>query len=108
SNGRIVLLSEASPAASPATALLRDADDASTALAEIRRRSDFELRAAWQWATVAEQHRIFLLSGLPDEVAEELFAVPLQNLGQGQRLVAASTSCLFLEDAHKTLALVES
>jgi nickel-dependent lactate racemase len=107
-NGRIILLSEAKPAASPVTALLREADDPTAALAEIRRRTDYELRAAWQWATVAEQHRIFLLSGLPDDVAEELFAVPLQNLGQAQRLVDASTSCLLVGDAHKTLALVES
>jgi nickel-dependent lactate racemase len=107
-NGRIVLLSEAQPAQGPATALLRQADEPADALAEIKRRKDYELSAAWQWATVAQQARIFLLSGLPADAVEEMFAVPLENLAQAQRLVAASASCLFLGDAHKTLALVAS
>jgi nickel-dependent lactate racemase len=107
-NGRIVLLSEARPAQGPATELLRQADEPADALAEIKRRKDYELSAAWQWATVAQQARIFLLSGLPADAVEEMFAAPLENIGQAQRLVAASASCLFLGDAHKTLALVES
>lgn len=107
-NGRIVLLSEAQPALGPATTLLREADEPTAALAEIKRRKDYELNAAWQWATVAREARIFLLSGLPADSVEDLFAVPLEDIGQAQRLVTASASCLFLGDAHKTLALVES
>lgn len=105
--GRIVLLSGAAPTPGVASALLAEADDPAAALAEVRRRKDYELRAAWQWATVAQQHPIYLLSGLPGEDVEDLFAVPLENVGQAQRLVAASASCLFLGDAHKTLAVVE-
>ncbi|HKB34921.1 MAG TPA: lactate racemase domain-containing protein [Gemmataceae bacterium] len=107
-NGRIVLLTESSPSPGPVMTLLREADDPAAALTEIRRRSDYELRAAWQWATVAQEHRIFLLSGLPDDMVEDLFAVPLENVSQAQRLVSASASCLVLGDAHKALALVES
>jgi nickel-dependent lactate racemase len=106
-NGRILLLSEARPAAGPSSALLGEADDPAAALAEIKRQKNYELRAAWQWATVAQQARIFLLSGLDDDTVEDLFAVPLKDLGQAQRLVAASEACLFLGDAHKSLALVE-
>ena len=58
-------------------------------------------------ASVARQARIFWLSGLPGEVVEEMFATPVENLQQVQRLIGASGSCVFLNDAHKTLALVE-
>jgi hypothetical protein len=51
---------------------------------------------------------VALLSGLDDEAAEELFATPLQNAGQVQRLLDAAGSCLFLADAHKALAVLES
>ena len=107
-NGRVVLLSEASPRTDAGMELLADADDPTAALAEIRRRKDYELRAAWQWAMGAEQAEVFLLSGLPAETVEDLFAFPLEGARQAQRLVAASEACLFLGDAHKTLALVES
>jgi nickel-dependent lactate racemase len=107
-NGRVVLLSEASPRTDPGMELLADADDPTAALAEIKRRKDYELRSAWQWAMGAEQAEVFLLSGLPAETVEDLFAFPLEGAGQVQRLVAASEACLFLGDAHKTLALVES
>jgi nickel-dependent lactate racemase len=105
-NGRIVVLSEASPGGASA-ALLREAGEPAAALAEVRRRKDYELRPAWQWATVAQQAQIYLLSGLPDEAVEELSATPLEGAAQVQRLVDAGRSCLFLPDAHKTLALVE-
>ncbi len=48
-----------------------------------------------------------MLSGLADEVVEELFATPLQHAGQLQRLLDDSGSYLFLEDAHRALAVVE-
>lgn len=106
-NGRIVLLSEARPTPAASMALLAEADDPASALAEIGKRKDYELRAAWQWATVAQQARIFLLSGMDAGLVEDVFAVPLENVAQAQRLVAASEACLFLDDAHKTLAVVE-
>jgi nickel-dependent lactate racemase len=106
-NGRIVLLTEARPAATAATALLTDAEDPSEALAEISRRQEYELRAAWQWATATQEHRVYLLSGLPEDDVESLFAFPLEDVAQVRRLVAAGEACLFLPDAHKTLALIE-
>jgi hypothetical protein len=45
------------------------------------------------------------LSGLSGEVAEELFATPLDHAGQAQRLVGEG-SYLVLGDAEKTLAVV--
>jgi nickel-dependent lactate racemase len=105
--GAIVLLSEASPVEDAAMGLLRDSDEPADVLREFERRKDLDLRAAWQWASVAQQARIFLLSGLPGEVVEEMFAMPLENIEQVQRLIGPCVSCAFLADAHKTLALVD-
>jgi hypothetical protein len=43
---------------------------------------------------------------LADEVAEELYTIPLQNAAQAQKLLTASASCILLEDAHRTLAVL--
>lgn len=102
--GIIVVLSEAKFPAGPATALLREAGDPTKALREIERRKELELRAAWQWASVARNARICVLSGLEPERVKELFATPVQNLEQVQKLVSLSQGCLIVNDADKTLA----
>ena len=42
---------------------------------------------------------------LSEEVAESLFATPLNGAAQVQRLLDAAPTCLFLDDAHKALAV---
>jgi len=106
-HGRVILLSGATPEQTAGTALLRQAEDPTAALKKIAQARDYELRAAWQWASVAQQARVYLVSGWADEVVEELFATPLAGVEQVQRLVSAGESCLILGDAHKTLAVVE-
>jgi nickel-dependent lactate racemase len=106
-NGRIVLLSDSEPALGEAVGVLRQADNAAQALQAVRchdRADDQE--AAFQWASAAEQAHLYLLSRLPAETAEELFATPLEHAGQVQRLLGGGRSCLFLTDAHKSLAVV--
>ncbi len=105
--GRIVLLTEANPSEWPGFDLLRGAEDPELALKELRQHRHFDHQAAWQWASVAQQAQLFLLSGLSDETTEELFAVPLHNLREVQRLLSGSTSCLFLGDAHKMMATLD-
>jgi hypothetical protein len=107
-DGRLVLLSRARPELGPAADLLREAEADRAVLQRLRRRPAPELVPALRWAGAASQARIYLLSGLPDETAEELSATPLEHAGQVQRLIDAGGSCLFLEDAHKTLAVVEA
>lgn len=104
--GAILLMSELDVAAAAATDLLRQADEPRDALREFERLQNFDLRAAWQWATVAKQARIFVLSATPDEIVEEIFATPVQSIDQAQRLVQGSKDCVFLPDAHKMLATV--
>jgi nickel-dependent lactate racemase len=105
--GHIVLMTQAQPALGPSAELLRQADDPAQALAALRHDHQADLAAAFQWANAAQQAHIYLLSGYPAETAEELFAAPLENAGQVQRLLDAAGSCLVLQDAHKTLAVLE-
>jgi nickel-dependent lactate racemase len=102
--GRIVLLSGGEPELGDGAELLRRAEAPEAALDLARQQRTAEGVAALQWASAAAQARIYLLSGLPGDTAEELFAVPLDHAGQVQRLLRDG-SCLFLPDAQKTLAL---
>jgi nickel-dependent lactate racemase len=104
--GRIILLSQAAPHLGPGAESLRRADDPESALAALREEVPPDMAAAFQWASAAQQATVYLLSGLPREVAEELFTTPLDHAGQAQRLLNGPGSCLFLEDAHKIMAVV--
>lgn len=105
--GRIVLLSQATPQLGPGAESLRRADDPEGALSVLREEVPTDMAAAFQWASATQQATVYLLSGLPGEVAEELFTTPLDNAGQVQRLLNGPGSCLFLEDAHKLMAVVK-
>ncbi len=102
--GRIVLLSGGTPPLGAGAELLRQAPDADRALERVKQQRPADIAAAFQWASAARHARIYLLSGLPEDAVEELFAVPLDDASQVQRLVREG-SCLFLSDADRTLAL---
>jgi nickel-dependent lactate racemase len=104
--GRIVLLSAARPRLGPGADVLRQADDPARALDVLRRGQAPDRTAALAWATAAQRAQIYLLSGLPDATAEELFATPIEQAGQVQRLVRGAGSYLLLEDADKALPSV--
>lgn len=104
--GRIALLTEAAPVLGPEIDLFRSADDPQEVLERLRGKQTVELAPVLQWAGAAHQAHINLLSGLPDEIVEELFATPLHEAREVQRLLDAGGSCLFLPDAHKMLAVV--
>lgn len=105
--GRIVLLSRSAPHLGPGAESLRRVDDSESALSLLREEMPPDMAAAFQWATAAREATVYLLSGLPHEVAEELFTTPLDHAGQAQRLLNGDGSCLFLEDAHKIMAVVK-
>jgi nickel-dependent lactate racemase len=104
--GRIVLLSGGEPELGPGADLLRRAEEPEAALRLLREQAPPDWAAVFQWASAARQATVYLLSGLADEVAEELFAVPLQHAGEARRL-PRDGSCLLLGDADKTMALVQ-
>ncbi len=106
--GRVVLLTEAAPALGPSYDLLRQREEPAAALQLILKERPADLATGFMWASAACQARLYLLSGLPSDSAEELFVTPLEHAAEAQRLLAGDTSCLFLPDAHKTLAVVEA
>jgi nickel-dependent lactate racemase len=103
--GRIVLLSAADPELGTGAEMVRQSTDPEQALAVLRQQTPPDMAAAFQWATAVQRASVYLLSGLPDETAEELFTTPLEHAGQVQRLLDSDGTCLFLADAHKSLAV---
>ena len=76
------------------------------ALQQLLEEKPADLTAGYQWATAANQARLYLLSGLSSEIAEELYTTPLQHAEQAQKLLTDSATCLLLPDAHRTLAVL--
>ena len=103
--GVVVLLTDANPTLSPSTALLRRMEDASDALKHLLRDQPDDLVGGFLWCQAAVQARLFLLSGLEDDVVEELFCTPLQQAEQALKLMQGQ-KCLLLPDADKTLAVM--
>jgi nickel-dependent lactate racemase len=104
--GRIILLSEARPDLGRGGDVLRQADEADEAAERLRQLPPEERAAATLWAGAAAHARIALLSDLDGDVVEELFATPLTEAAQVQRLLSGA-SCLLLDDAHRTWTVVE-
>jgi nickel-dependent lactate racemase len=107
-DGRIVVLTQANPEFGPDAAFLAEAGDPQAALKRLHQEPSLAMIPARQWAEAASRARIYLLSRWPDDRVEELFATPLQNAGQAQRLIEGGGTCVVLEDAHKTMAVVET
>jgi nickel-dependent lactate racemase len=106
-DGRIVLLTQAAPALQEGAQFIRKADDSKQVIKLLKEHHPPDMSAAYQWSLAAQQAHIYLLSGLPNEIVEEMFAVPLDDVSQGQRLISPNDKVLFLEDAHKMLARVK-
>jgi nickel-dependent lactate racemase len=104
--GRIILLTEAAPRLGPGAEQLRHAEDPARALELIGKGQAPDRAAAMQWAAAAGRAQLYLLSGLPEATAEELFVTPMEHAGQLQRLVRGAGSYLLLEDADKALPTV--
>jgi nickel-dependent lactate racemase len=102
-DGRIAILSRAEPALGEGAAIMRQAEEPGEALKRLADRKPADVAWASQWARAADRAKVYLLSGLDVDVAEELFATPLDHPGQVQRLLDAEGSCLILPDAHKSL-----
>jgi nickel-dependent lactate racemase len=106
--GRIILLTEALPRLGLAADILRTADDPGRALQLLSHAQAPDRAAAEQWAGAARRAHIYLLSGLPEATAEELFVTPMEQADQAQRLVRGAGSYLLLEDADKALPALET
>jgi nickel-dependent lactate racemase len=103
--GRVVLLSAARPTLPPGAEVLRQHDEPQDALKELEAQPTLENAPAIRWAQAACKARLSVLSGWEDDRTEELYATPLAGPAEAQRLVDAGRACLFLEDAHRVLAV---
>lgn len=104
--GRIVLLSQGAPGLGAGGELLRQSEEPTQALAVLKQQQTPD-PAAFLWANAAQKAKVYLLSGLGGDTIEELFATPLDEASQAQRLIAADRSHLIIADAHKALAVID-
>jgi nickel-dependent lactate racemase len=104
--GSIVLLSEIAPALGPAFDLFRRHDDPAFVQNLLLEEKPRDLAAGYMWATAANQAKLYLLSGLTGDLAEELFVIPLQHAEETQKLLTEQATCVLLPDAHKALAVL--
>jgi nickel-dependent lactate racemase len=105
-NGRIVLLTEAAPELGRSAEIMRLTEDPGKTLSILSEEKPADHEAGFLWAHAAQKAKLCLLSRLPDEVTEELFAVPLASVRDVERIVSGDVTCLFLPDAHKTMAVL--
>jgi nickel-dependent lactate racemase len=106
SGGRIILLSHSNPVISEGMAYLRQADNPAVAARIVQERQPADRVALLEWLHAAGQAELYLLSDMEESVVEELFATPLQEVRQVQRLLDLASSSLILEDGQKVLAVV--
>jgi nickel-dependent lactate racemase len=104
--GSIVVLSDVDPQLGPSFETFRRHEEPSLALRLLMQEKPPDLALGYMWATAAEQARLYLLSGLATEVAEELFTIPLQHAEQARRLLTDTASCIVLPDANKALPVL--
>ncbi len=107
-DGRIVLLCNSHPHLPSATETLRQSDSPALALKKLRDSPDLAGTGAFLWVSAAQRARLYILSGLGPDVVEEMFATPLENAGQVERLLGTSASCILLPNADKTMAVART
>lgn len=105
--GRIVVLCRVGGDLGPSIPHFRQAETPAQALAAVRLQKLPDAINAWQLATAAQHAQLYLLSNIPQDVAEELFVTPLDHANQVQRLISEAASVVVLPDAHRTMAVLK-
>jgi lactate racemase len=105
--GKILVLSRVKGPIGPAFQSLLEMDDPKKRAAALRgHEADEDFVAARQLAQALAWADVFVLSGLPPEVVDDLSLVALEDPEQARRLVAKSGSCSFVSHAELTRAHV--
>lgn len=107
-NGAVVLLVDSALQPGAVGDFLRKCDDPEEAMRKLGRQPARELLSAWLWAGAAVQARLYLHSPMDADEVERLFATPLDDLAQVQRLADRATQVMLLPDAHKTLPILDA
>jgi nickel-dependent lactate racemase len=98
--GKIVILSDLNAELSQGLELIRSGQSARDAFRPLRKQAPPDLICATQLAAAADWASIYLLSGLSDDVVDELFLTPVSNETEVRRLLNDESRCLFLESAQ--------
>jgi nickel-dependent lactate racemase len=98
--GKIVILSDLAADLPEGLELIRSSQSARDAIRPLRKQVPPDLVCATQIASAADWASIYLLSGLADDVVDELFLTPVSNETEVRRLLKNETRCLFLEAAQ--------
>ena len=107
--GKIVVLSDLQSPPGAGIEQLRGQPSPRAGLQPLREQAPPDLQAASQWAHAADWARIYLLSQLEPDLVEELFAVPLRDVVEVERLLASTEECAVITTAQSTFAeIVES
>lgn len=102
-DGRVVVLSSAAPPLGKGARLLGKADDPAAAIKALAKEQPDDWAAAHEWAAAATRARLFVGGGAIDELADDLFAVPVADNSEAQRLADAAERLLIIPDAHRTM-----
>ena len=105
--GRIAVLSTAAPELGEGARLLRSLDGPTGARKLLAKEKPDDRVACVLWVFAAKSHSVFLASGYPDGVAEELFTTPIHSPTEVQRLIDSGGRVLVIPDAHKTMVEVK-
>ena len=98
--GKIVILSDLEAELPQGLELIRSSENARDAIRPLRKQAPPDLVCATQLASAADWAHIYLLSGLADDVVDELFLTPVSNETEVRRLLNNESRCLFLEAAQ--------
>jgi nickel-dependent lactate racemase len=101
--GRIAVLSKAAPDLGEGAQVLRSLEEPIGAKKLLAKEKPNDWAACVLWTFAARGHSLFLASGYPDDVAEELFTTPIQTPSEVQRLIDSGGRVLVIPDAHKTM-----
>jgi len=104
--GTVIVLSEAEPELGPATDVLRRCDDPPDAVQTLFREKPVGSAAAVEWCWAAERTKLYLVSEIRPTLVEEMFATPMSNPKDVQRLIDAPGRCLIVPDGHKSWVAV--
>ncbi len=106
--GVIVLLTEATPDCEPFRTLFQEAFQPQQVIENLLENPLPNGQAALCWAGAASQAHIYLLSRLPEDVTEDLYATHLENASQVQKLLGKKNTCVFLPEANKIKATLKN
>ena len=105
--GRIAVLTKAAPDLGSGAQLLRTLEGPTGSRRLLAKEKPEDWAACLLWVFAAKNHSLYLASGYPDDVAEELFTTPIRTASEVQRLIDGGEKVLIIPDAHKSMVTLK-